>query len=480
MRRSRVRTTRADTARIRPATLPVIALLVGLSGCAHRPATQVAPPPQLADCQTRLLAADDQAASGDQGDAARRRVDGFPHYRQNRLLASWRDETLDAHQWASLSAALLNLGNEARAIEAARQGLQPDPALTKCAARLRDADLQSPPRRAALLARLGVADDYSQGQRLAGGYWLARPFLKAGIAGFHATMAKRFSATSGNAGQLTRYRPEPAPEAEAAAPTHAWRIDPLGLPQLDDAQWQALARHHAPHWWVETATDDDRAVAPDRNADGDLVTTPRAVVYWHPTLTRWGDQVLPGLVYTLWFPARTASGAFDPYAGTLDGIVWRVVLDNDGQPLAYDSIHPCGCYHYAYPAQALTPQPQDNPGQERVLIPQSVDGSEPLALRVSAGDHQLLRVMPATSVVSDAEQTYALRPYRELEVGTLFDDDGLIRGTERGERWWLWPSGVISPGAMRQWGRHATAFIGRAHFDDPRYLERLFIPPDRP
>jgi hypothetical protein len=28
---------------------------------------------------------------------------------------------------------------------------------------------------------------------------------------------------------------------------------------------------------------------------------------------------------------------------------------------------------------------------------------------------------------------------------------------------------------MRQWGRHATAFIGRRHFDDPWLVERYFV-----
>jgi hypothetical protein len=27
---------------------------------------------------------------------------------------------------------------------------------------------------------------------------------------------------------------------------------------------------------------------------------------------------------------------------------------------------------------------------------------------------------------------------------------------------------------MRQWGRHATAFIGRRHFDDPRLFDDYF------
>jgi hypothetical protein len=50
-----------------------------------------------------------------------------------------------------------------------------------------------------------------------------------------------------------------------------------------------------------------------------------------------------------------------------------------------------------------------------------------------------------------------------------------VPGSERGERWLFWPMGVPEPGAMRQWGRHATAFVGRRHFDDPWLLERYFM-----
>lgn len=60
---------------------------------------------------------------------------------------------------------------------------------------------------------------------------------------------------------------------------------------------------------------------------------------------------------------------------------------------------------------------------------------------------------------------------------SLYGSDGLIPGSQRLERWLLWPSGVKSAGAMRQWGRHATAFIGRAHFDEPDLLERYFPQP---
>jgi len=57
---------------------------------------------------------------------------------------------------------------------------------------------------------------------------------------------------------------------------------------------------------------------------------------------------------------------------------------------------------------------------------------------------------------------------------SLFGPDGIVPGTQRGERFFFWPMGIASAGAMRQWGRHATAFVGRRHFDDAQLLERRF------
>jgi hypothetical protein len=45
---------------------------------------------------------------------------------------------------------------------------------------------------------------------------------------------------------------------------------------------------------------------------------------------------------------------------------------------------------------------------------------------------------------------------------------------KRRERFFFWPMGVPEPGAMRQWGHYATAFVGRRHFDDARLFEPLF------
>ena len=81
----------------------------------------------------------------------------------------------------------------------------------------------------------------------------------------------------------------------------------------------------------------------------------------------------------------------------------------------------------------------------------------------------------------DDVQSYSLKPYNELRsiktaqgFVNLFGLNGIVKGSERGERFLLWPSGIRSPGAMRQWGRHATAFVGRRHFDDVDLLDKYY------
>jgi hypothetical protein len=58
--------------------------------------------------------------------------------------------------------------------------------------------------------------------------------------------------------------------------------------------------------------------------------------------------------------------------------------------------------------------------------------------------------------------------------GSLYAPDGIIAGTQRGERYFFWPMGVRDAGAQRQWGRHATAFVGRRHFDDADLIDLRF------
>jgi hypothetical protein len=69
-------------------------------------------------------------------------------------------------------------------------------------------------------------------------------------------------------------------------------------------------------------------------------------------------------------------------------------------------------------------------------------------------------------------------PLPEGGTRSLYGADGLVAGTQRSERFLFWPMGIASAGAMRQWGHHATAFVGRRHFDDADLIARRFVIPD--
>jgi hypothetical protein len=102
-----------------------------------------------------------------------------------------------------------------------------------------------------------------------------------------------------------------------------------------------------------------------------------------------------------------------------------------------------------------------------------------LALHVSAGSHYLMNVTAGVPETELVPQHYGLEPHNTLRAPSwagqrLFDEGGMIPGTERLERFLLWPTGVPSAGAMRQWGNHATAFVGTRHFDEPWLLQEYF------
>jgi hypothetical protein len=478
--------------RLRPVAIAALALVA--SACATLPPVI----PEAADCRANYLGFDERVEAADARNGGTRVIPGFPYLRSDRFLASFADAA-DGPAFEAWVERMRQLDLASRWSELRNLGwMDPDEELRHldhCGRDWAARDLANPQRRAQLRERVAVPDDYSIVRRALGLYPLAVPFLNLGIRGFNkdvaADYARPLEALKFD-GPLVLWQPS-APPVGAPPVGAAHGRDSLGIPLLSDAQWQSLARQHAPHWLVETSADYDRIGAPVLQHDRPALDTTRPVTYFLPAYTRFGDRVLAQLVYVAWFPERPKSAGFS-YAGALDGIVWRVTLDTDGAPLLYDTIHACGCYHYYFipepalragGAKPLERRPQGGFWQEPVLFPQDAP-AEPFAIRVQSGTHYVRRLVPLAQVAASSVSLYAQADYGELlslPTGegrrSLFCEDGLACGTERFERFWLWPAGIESAGAMRQWGRHATSFVGRSHFDDPRMLDRLFEPPNQ-
>jgi hypothetical protein len=263
------------------------------------------------------------------------------------------------------------------------------------------------------------------------------------------------------------------------------KLDPLRRVQISEHELEELAAVYAPSFEIAVAGDFDRFGQLRWRGAAEIpeVDAAQPVVYVQSAHARYGETWLLQLVYTIWFPERPARGSADLLAGRLDGLVWRVTLAPDGEPLIYDSIHSCGCYHQFFPTPRARPRPPPDPLEEWAFVPHTLP-------RVAEGERPVVSLATATHYIervalvrgTDSLTRYAFHPYNELRSlpragggsRSLFGQDGLVAGSERLERWLFWPMGVASAGAMRQWGRHATAFVGRRHFDDADLLERRF------
>jgi hypothetical protein len=491
-----------------PLAAPFIALLLTALLAACSTLAPALPEPRAQDqaCRDWFERFDAVTQVHGVADGAAARVPGFPFLRSDRLHASYR-EALPADAWPAWLDGLGALGAQARAIETANL---PDGALADlgvsdkaglrarseaCAQSLSDSVRQDPRQQAALRARALVPDDYELFLRTLGLYPITRLPFFAGVERWQQRWGGWFEAAAqvpDGAPGWTRYTPPPAPEGVLVVPTLA--RDALGLLRPDAATAERLLQAYAPVIEVETRGDADRfgrlawgqGPAPE-------VRQGEPVVYQRLAQTRWGDSTLLQLIYSVWFPERPASGAFDLLAGRLDGVVLRLTLDAQGRVLLFDSIHACGCYHLFVPTPALVPRPAPAAGTEWAFVPATLPALAPgqrLRVRLSAGEHQVVGVHP---VVANAVPAAGL-PYRLIDEDELrrlplpggggtrsvYGPDGIVAGSERAERWLFWPMGIASPGAMRQWGRQPTAFVGRRHFDDARLIEQRFAPAPAP
>ena len=481
--------------------------LMVLAGCAGTPVDK---PHAGADRQDRacdpwmqrLDALVDQQGVRDGGAA---RLPGFAHARVDRLLVSFvPDVQATEARWSAWAQGVAALDREARhwelmnlpdaQVQALGEGdrLATAGRIEACALQAWAALGQDPQQRRMLLEQARVPDDYAGWKRALGLYPLTRwPFF-AGVkrwqTGWERALLQGPSQAVG-APASDRWTPPGGAMGphEVAALLAAVAPDALGIPRPTNAQAARLLLAHAPHIEVAQAGPFDRlgrlywsdGVAP--RVDAALPT-----VYGRVAHTRYGQHTVLQLVYSAWFSERPPDGPLDLLAGAVDGVVMRLTLAPDGRPLLADSIHACGCYHLFVPGQTLKPRPAPSLGEEwafaPIRLPELMPG-ERLLWRFSSGDHMLesVTVAPQAREVSSGVYQMAdengLRSLPLPEGGrrSVFAPNGIMPGTQRGERILFWPMGITSPGAMRQWGRQPTAFVGRRHFDDARLVEERFV-----
>lgn len=468
-------------------------------------------------CESILAAFERAVDDAGVRDAEARVVPGFSYLRVNRFLAHI-GSTFEGRAYGAAFTAwvdrLQGLATEARRIEVAnlpkgsfvalsqsvaerradREGVL---AVTEnCAKQLRRQQLADASQRRALVANAKVADDYNDIARAIGLFPLTSIAVEAGWQKWKETNLDDFNRPLDAIrveGQLVDFVPKG--RAKTLSPARVRRIlerarDPhLGIPEPQGNELRELLLAFAPIWQIDVGGNYDvpgsPALGPERNSV--QVNIQQPTVFTRVSHAVINGRVLLQLNYSIWFLERPSSGPLDSLAGKLDGLIWRVTLGQDGRPLVFDSIHACGCYHFVFLAGAGAQPRQAGRGPAirevpAILTAPKIQPGERIVLRLASGSHYLTGITSSGKGAKGARtRSYHLvsdQVLRSLPLPgggrrSLYGEDGLVAGSERLERFLLWPTGVDSPGAMRQWGRHATALTDRRHFDDPQMLAQV-------
>ena len=476
-----------------------------LSGCATlplpTPSDRIGETGSLGSCAEFFASLDQRIEKAKVIDSGAFRVKKYPYLRVDRFVASFRAEVHNNAAFKAWTDRMQALDQDARHYEIAnlpnsavdglasandRVGLNSK--VVTCGDLLKAADLQNAENQKALSKSVSVPDDYITLRRVLGIYPFTSMFVYSGVTNWHAKVRKTYSPEPPVDWRTTRYVPSPKRTDLSSANriVASANRDALGIPMYTAEEQKTLFRLYAPVWEIQYQGDDDRIGAPYwTEKDALRVNTDEPVTYTILSFTRFGKEILTQLNYIIWLPSRPKEGAFDILGGILDGVNYRVTLDDTGEPLIYETMHNCGCYYKAYPTHRLQVRDKNEYAEPPLILeaPDINPSTDIMTVAMESRSHFVQHLYPLSRKLQPATTVYSLvdygqlrsLPYLEGDRRSMFGQDSIAPGSKRLERFILWPMGVHSPGAMRQWGRHAVAFVGRRHFDDPFYMDKMFV-----
>lgn len=441
-------------------------LFCALAGCSYLPDKTggggIAKQPE---CLAAMLALDHLAVS-QSGTLQGNRISGMPWLRSNRLSEAELDSKSNPNDLHALltnqstfaqSALLLELSNvDKQSVKDWRKRYKVEQTtpefIRDCAAQAVRKQLETPAKTRRLLQQLPRDNDYSTVARIAGLYPLATIPFRRGVVKEQAELKRQWGNIQGQ--RWYAYRPDTATTKQ-----------------------QDLLSRHAPTWLINSTSTANLPGKPYWQANQLNVNTQQAATFAFVSKGLWQNKPLTQLNYVLWFSQRPYLKRFDWVAGKHDALVFRVNLNQQGQVLAYDSIHLCGCWYRLFLPNTAKFRANHRYWQEPVLA-ERVETAERMAIYVTKDTHQIRYLEPAKAYANTTG--YALAPFNDLLMlptangsRAVFNQRGYVAGSERPERWLFWPMGVRNPGALRRFGDHAISFVGRRYFDEPRLLERL-------
>lgn len=458
-----------------------ISLLVVLTACQSsiRPSTHAKDFDELNVCINLAREFRRDVIASDANNASVSVLGSHPFLATNRFLSTLAKQANSAPQIDQWIQEAVNLGLESRRLE--NQVLDSPWSETKlaqlnsCSENFASSAEFASARQNVLRGDTATPEHYRALPQWLGFYPLLRPVFKIRIDALHRQEKRSFVQEEAFTNPLLYGLAEQNKELPYGLEewfVQSYQSNPLQIPKLSASQLDLLFALHAPQIEVETLGPKDQLGIPTLTQGKPEIDTSQPVLFTLPSLTQFGGRNLLQLNYVLWFPKRGPVSLIDLYAGNIDSIIWRVTLDSDGQVLLYDSIHSCGCYRKYFLAsdKVSAKQPALSAEPANLIRLEKIDSTRAVQLVISSNEHFIVGIKPITKA---PQVNYSLADYSSLSTLTdgertasLFSPTGIIPTSERLERFTLWPTGIESVGAMRQWGTHATGFVERQHFDD--------------
>jgi hypothetical protein len=431
-------------------------------------------------------------------DAAKAPVAGFPYLRANRFMASLAGGLPDAGEktaWAEwmrqsdLAARKKEIGNlpddNINTLAASRENLFVR--TIACSKELYDYDRARPDFFDVLKPRVEVPGEYSTALRILGLY----PLVTIPEYKITEGVRERFQSWYDTPydklpveGTLRLYRSAKGPGRRAREVIAASRRNPQGIPRPSAEQARELAAQYAPVIIQDETAPYDRVGRIAWKGDEPIVDEGKPAVYYYLSHARVRGEAVLQINYVFWYPARAGNLAPAIEHGHLDGLTLRFSFDGQGRLFMIDLMNNCGCYHAFIPARDRVDRTirryYANDPFAPQWLPEIAAGQAP-AVRILSGWHQVQRLL-AIAPPPEA-MPYDLLPYETLESlrggdgrsASIFDNQGIAKGSDRVERFVFYPTGIPSIGSMRQRGHHAITLSGETYFDEPGLFEHYYV-----
>ncbi len=487
------------------AVAPLLILLLGCAPFLAKPIPLSFEKPE--QCREFLNRLDEVIEEAGVKDASGVTVRGFPYLRTNRFVASLkknlRDDT-EKEEWfrwmqqldlLSRKKELSNLPDQAILFSNFADERKTDrewlyAQVKSCSSMLLSHDQARSDFFSTLFPLVNVPEEYSCFRRTIGLYPLAAIPVAVLTKRSLNKVRKTFDTDPKDLpvdGQLRSFIPQSRASLsikEVQEIIEDSRKNPLGVPLLDKDQEEKLAWSFAPVFIQDVAAPYDRlgqVVWKDDRVD---IDPEKPTVYYYTSHAFLKGEPILQINYVIWYPERAGKRAPSIEKGHLDGLTARVSLDREGRIFMMDVVSDCGCYHFFSPQREHVERLRSRPLSFDPFVPEwlpVISFGERLGIRINSGWHQVQRLMPVGEFSEPIP--YSLVRYDVLEAlprengrrESIFSSRGIVKGSERPERYILFSMGIPSVGSMRQRGHHAIELIGKDYFDNPYLFDENFV-----